>query len=274
MKFTVLGGQGYIGSHLVTYLRQQGHECFCPTKDDDSIFFKHLGHVIYCIGLTADFRYRPYDTVRAHVSVLADVLEKSNYESLLYLSSTRIYGNSEGADEGTSLSVDPQNMSDLYNLTKMTGESLCFAAGSPTVRVARLSNVYGGDFKSENFLASLIRDAVGEGRLLIRTSPESAKDYIYIGDVLKIILLIATSGKERLYNVASGRNVSNQMIKEYLQAIVGCDIEYVDGAPLMDFPLISIERLRREFDFLPEVFESMLEKAVCDYQQHILSKGM
>lgn len=160
MKFTVLGASGYVGSHLVTHLRLQGYDCFAPARDDDSIFSEPLGHVIYCIGLTADFRYRPYDTARAHVGVLAEILEKCRYDSLLYLSSTRIYAHSDKASEDTLLQADPREMSDLYNLTKMTGESLCFATLTNNVRVVRLSNIYGDDWDSENFLSLIVRDAL------------------------------------------------------------------------------------------------------------------
>jgi len=33
------------------------------------------GHVIYCIGLTADFRQKPFETIEAHVSKLAEVAQ-------------------------------------------------------------------------------------------------------------------------------------------------------------------------------------------------------
>jgi len=79
MKFTVLGAGGFIGSHLLAHLRQAGHDCFAPARGDATLFAEELGHVIYCIGLTADFRSRPFDTVRAHVCLLADVLEKAPF---------------------------------------------------------------------------------------------------------------------------------------------------------------------------------------------------
>ena len=46
-------------------------------------YHSHLGQII-----------PPFDTIRAHVSVLSEVLEHAEFESLLYLSSTRVYGRS------------------------------------------------------------------------------------------------------------------------------------------------------------------------------------
>lgn len=273
MKFTVLGASGYVGSHLVAHLRQLGHECFAPARDDASIFSEPLGHVIYCIGLTADFRYRPYDTARAHVCVLANVLEKCNYESLLYLSSTRIYGNSDTAHEDTMLKADPRVVSDLYNLTKMTGEALCFSTGLPTVRVARLSNVYGHDWESENFLATVVRDAVAKNHVVMKTSPESEKDYVYIDDVLELLPKIAVQGQQRLYNVAAGENVSNRFLLNWLSMLTGCTVEYMAQAPTVIFPIISIDRLKDEFGFVPVRLENIDHQLIVELSHPLNIKG-
>jgi len=62
----------------------------CPTRDE-SLDGRDLGHIIYCIGITADFRRRPHDTITAHVTKLQEVLTRTSFESLVYLSSTRVY---------------------------------------------------------------------------------------------------------------------------------------------------------------------------------------
>lgn len=265
MRFTVLGASGFIGSHLAAHLRQAGHECLTPGRDGPPVPPGDLGHVIYCIGLTADFRTRPFDTVRAHVCLLADVLERAAFDSLLYLSSTRIYGNAGEAEEDRPLQVDPQNPSDLYNLTKITGESLCFACGRPNVRVARLSNVYGGDFGSDNFLSSVLRDALRQGRVVLQTALESAKDYVSIDDVVTLLAAIAQSGRQRLYNVASGINVSNGELLGRIRELTGCELEVSAQARTIAFPRISIERARREFDFSPSRVIDDLPRLVSIY---------
>ncbi|HUW50439.1 MAG TPA: NAD(P)-dependent oxidoreductase [Sulfuricella sp.] len=269
MKFTVLGASGFIGSNLVAHLRREGHECLVPSRGDPAVFGEDLGHVFYCIGLTADFRQRPFDTVRAHVCLLADILEKSRFESLLYLSSTRIYGNAESTREDSKLLADPQNPSDLYNLTKMTGESLCFASGRTNVRVARLSNVYGGDFASENFLSAIIRDALKKKRILLHTSVDSAKDYVAIGDVIGILPKIAQGGQHRLYNVASGTNVSNRELLLEIQKLTGCEVAISDRAQTISFPPISIDCLQEEFRYHPSPILRDLHELVLKYKHRV-----
>ena len=209
-----------------------------------------LGHVLYCIGLTADFRQRPYDTVRAHVSVLSEVLEHADFTSLLYLSSTRVYSAASGTSETARLQASPLDPSDLYNLSKLMGESLCVNSGRDRTRIARLSNVVGFDPHSDNFLSLLIRDALG-GKIVLRSSPDASKDYIALEDALAILPRIATEGVDGIYNVASGRNVRNGQVLEELKSLTGCVVEVPDQAPGSESSPIGIERLRREFSFSP-----------------------
>jgi nucleoside-diphosphate-sugar epimerase len=78
------------------------------------------------------------------------------------------------------------------------------------------------------------------------------------------LIAIATSGKERLYNLASGINVSNDQLAETLRRMTGCAVEYSQPAPSIIFPRIDISRLRAEFDLptsrvlddLPQLIES------------------
>lgn len=270
MHFTVLGASGFIGSHLASHLRQQGYECLTPERNAPSLFRENLGHVIYCIGLTADFRQRPFDTVRAHVCVLADILEKARYESFLYLSSTRIYGKAESTNEDIMLTVNPQDFSDLYNLTKLTGESLCFATGNAKVRVARLSNVYGSDIGSKNFLPSIISDAIERRHIKLQTTRESSKDYIDVNNVVNLLPRISLGGQYRVYNVASGRNVSNGELMEQLKIITSCSIEVADGAQTILYPVISVDRIKHEFGFEPVRLIDVLNEVV---RKHAVAEG-
>jgi nucleoside-diphosphate-sugar epimerase len=261
MNWTVLGASGVIGRHLVAHLRSAGETVYTPARNDSTVYERPLGHVIYAIGLTADFRQRPFDTVQAHVHVLADILQRADFSTLLYLSSTRVYAHASVGREDDALSVNSRDPSDLYNLSKLMGESLCLHGGRTGVRVARLSNVVGGDDAgSDNFLPSLVRDA-RRGHIVLRTLPESAKDYIHIDDVVDLLPRIATDGRERIYNVASGVQTSHAQWLELLRAQTGCSVETVPDAPITRFAPIDITRIRSEFGFTPRSVFSVLAPA-------------
>lgn len=258
MSWTVLGASGVIGRHLVARLRADGQAVSTPERGDPGLYQRPLGQVIYAIGLTADFRTRPFDTVQAHVTLLAELLQRADFTSLLYLSSTRVYARAPSSREDADLRVQPQDPSDLYNLSKLMGESLCLNGGRAGVRVVRLSNVVGGeDRDSNNFVPSLVREARG-GCIVLQTAPESAKDYIHIDDVAELLPRIATQGRERLYNVASGVQTRHASWTEQLQRQTGCRVEVAPGAPAVSFAPIDITRIRAEFGFVPRPVLSAL----------------
>jgi nucleoside-diphosphate-sugar epimerase len=249
-QFTVLGASGFVGSALAASLRGQGHDVFAPERGDPGVFDRPLGHVIYCIGMTADFRSKPFETVDAHIGVLSAVLSKARFDSLLYLSLTRVYGSAAAAHEDARLQVDPNDPSDLYNLTKLAGEALCRNCGKAGVKVARLSNVVGSDPESPNFLSSLIREALA-GRIELQTDPASAKDYVLLDDVVALLPQIAEHGEHWLYNVASGARLTHAQLVSALSIITGCKVGVAQGAQRVDFPDIDTARIRCEFDFAP-----------------------
>ncbi len=271
MTYTVLGSSGFIGSHLARRLRGSGAECFTPGRDDPAIFEQPLGHVFFCIGLTADFRGRPYETVEAHVCRLLDVLRKASFESLLYLSSTRLYAGSNATKEEMTLRIDPADADSLYDISKIAGESLCHARGGGGVRVARLSNVCGVNPSSEMFFDSVLRDAVAKGKVVLRTAPDSAKDYIMIDDAVEALIRIAGGGRSRVYNVASGRNVTHAELLQGLRRVTGCEVEWTPGAARTVFPPISIDRLRDEFGMTPASPADHLDALVAAYKQELVS---
>lgn len=250
-KCTVFGSSGYIGRNLLSYLKLLGYDVFAPDRKMLINPNHSLGHVFYCIGLTADFRSRPFDTIRAHVTVLADILENADFESFLYLSSTRVYQSSNSANEDTKLNVNPEDPSDLYNISKVLGEAVCMALKSKKVRIARLSNVLGRhDEDSDNFVPSLFREAKS-GKVTLRTSMSSSKDYIHIDDVVYLLERIALTGNSSIYNVASGYNLSHRAIVKKLLESYDCDIEISHGANTISFPVINVSRIHEEFGFRP-----------------------
>ena len=256
-KFCIFGASGFIGKHLCDHLAKQGHEVVAVSRGSFPNKRSHVGHAIYCIGLTADFRTKLVETARAHVALLADVIESYRFDSLLYLSSTRVYAGLKRGDEDVPLSVNPANADHVYSLSKLTGESICLAQGC---RVARLSNVIGPGDDSENFLVSLLRDAEQAGRVVFNTSPRSAKDYIDVDDVSSLLTQIALSGKRQLYNVASGVKIDNNTIARMVAEKTGAIVSFAPDATTISFPPIDISRVKAEFGFTPTPFKTTFTK--------------
>jgi len=223
--------------------------------------------VIYAIGLTADFRVRPLETVEGHVCLLQRLLQAGDFESLTYLSSTRVYVGSADTRESAPLRVNPNDGSDLYNLSKLMGESLCLHGGRPGLKVARLSNVVGLRRDPDMFIDQLLEEGHRTGKVVFRTAPESRKDYVHIDDVVRLVGQLALSEAAGIYNVASGEGVTNREIAAALRSELGFEVATVAEAPTWEFTAIDISKAEERFAYRPRKFADYFPGYLQDYQR-------
>ncbi len=250
----VLGAAGFVGSALVRRLREAGREVMPVNRGDP--LPRVAGDVYQCAGLTADFRTRPYDTIVAHVGLVNELLARCDFTSLTYLSSTRVYQKVSSGHEDARLLVDPNDPSDLYNLSKLTGEAACLTDARDTVRVARLSNVFGPNGGSDNFLDSVLLAARRDGRAIIRSGAEAAKDYVALSDVIDALARFPSHAKSRLINIASGTTTTNAEVAALIEDTLGTPVTFASDDPGTRFPNIDVARMTNELGVSPRPFEA------------------
>jgi len=259
--FTVLGAHGWIGSALVSHLLRLGESVTAIGRQSLPDWLEagdSQGFVIFAIGLTADFRRRPYATAEAHVTILSKVLQKPGIKNLLYLSSTRVYHRSANTNETVPLPCLSSDPSDLYNLSKLFGESLVLQKPEAGMKVVRISNVIGPSQPASTFIGALLSEAKSNGSVTIHQSPITTKDYIALSDLANLLPKIAMSGRERLYNVGTGVNTSHSQIANWLeqQGISARFSTRLESGP--SFPLLDISKLLIEFDRPNDPFNQIL----------------
>ena len=264
--FTILGAGGVVGSRLVDTLRLRGTACRAITRHDWPEAGTHLGHAIYAIGITADFRTRPGEAVEAHAGLLARVLRDYRFDSFTYMSSARLYRTALGAcDEEAVFGLSPADTDKLYDLSKLTGECLCHAAGPARTHIVRMSNAYAAGDASPNFLPSVLKQAVASGQVTIRQSAASCKDYVALDDAVAAIIAIAERGQDKVYTVASGHLTSHGEIAEGLRQRFGFAVDFQPGGVDDIQPHLSVSRLagfmdwnpRRVMDDLPSLVQAL-----------------
>lgn len=253
---TIIGGQGFVGQRLFHYLTEQGWNCWVPQKNDPELFERPLGYVFYCAGLTADYARRSFDTVDAHVSLLNAVLHRAEFASLVYLSSTRLYDGlqKDCVSESDNLTVNPANPRHIYDLSKALGEALCFSASQGKAKVARLSCVYHDAQDADGFLPQLLRSVIdhrGQGSLTMETSAAFARDYVSLDDVVRGLVDICVHGREKIYNLASGENISNADLFDLIHDLTGVEVIPASAAQAGSSPVINMQRFVTEFGWQP-----------------------
>ena len=244
-RYTVIGASGFVGARLVAALAADGLEVFVPVRDDPRLFTEDLGQVFYCAGLTADYLARPFDTVEAHVTLIARILKDARFERLVYCSSTRLYDwmGPEAGAEDAPLSLTPSEPRHLYDLSKALGENLCLTQGGGRAAVARLACVWDWSDGAPGFLSEWLQKARRNRSLALDSSSGYVRDYIHLDDTVAALRAIVDSDQSAIFNVASGENVSNGDLAATFMAC-GWTVALSRTTPVQAAPHCDIARLR------------------------------
>lgn len=269
--YTVFGGRGFIGSEIVKQLNLLGHNVFVPERDDQSIYHKDLGIVIYCAG-HGDCKNAPFAVLEANVSLLSSLLQNASFDRLLYMSSTRVYMNQEVSFESADLTVCVDDNRRLFNLTKLVAEELCLKSNKD-VCIIRPSNVYGVALNSALFLPAITRNAINFGKIEMYISKKYAKDYVCVDDVVNacIRLSMIDDAKGKIINIASGYNVTADEIAEVLQRVTNCEVIWHEVKFANEhFPVTNIDLLKKLIkDYSPRNVLDDLQEMISDFEHKL-----
>lgn len=245
MRFTIVGARGWIGGHLADALARGGYDVRTARHDETPA--DTAGAIVWCSGVSYGAQERPREAFRSHVASLDRWLDAPGIHSFTYLSSSRVYDDADGTSEDVPIGFSLDN---VYACSKAAGESLVLAC-APNPHIVRLSNVYGSRFESPLFLNDVIRQAVTQRRIALRTSSlDSAKDYVRLESVLDVLPRIALDGAQRIYNVASGSNTPHAQIVAALTLLdPALAVVVPPDAVTTVAPPIDIRRIAEEFGF-------------------------
>jgi nucleoside-diphosphate-sugar epimerase len=262
MNYTIIGGRGFIGAKIVELLEKQGENVWVPERDAPELFNKELGTVIYCAG-HGDCENGPLKVLEANTILLARVLERCNFDKLVYISSTRLYMGQDSSGESDDLSILSADSRRLFNLTKLVSEEILLRS-KRNITIVRPSNVYGVALKSPLFLPSIVRNAINNGKIDMYVSPDYSKDYVSVVDVAEMTIKIAKdfNSTEHIFNIASGLNTSAKEITDILSINTGCKVVWHAHSEDELFPKTDISKVVRLYDYLPQSVLADLVKMI------------
>ena len=301
MKALVTGCAGFIGSHLVDKLLEQGYEvtgidCFTDyyardTKEanisttqknnnfefieGDILSIEKFPEVDYVFHLAAQAG------VRASWGKSFEIYTKNNIEAtqkllefykdreikkFVYASSSSVYGDAELPMREDSLlkPVSP------YGVTKLAGENLCYLYWKnyrvPTVSL-RYFTVYGPRQRPDMAIHKFVKAISNNEEIPVFGDGTQTRDFTFVVDAVEANILAAESDSVgKVFNIGGGSRISvNELINE-MENIMGkkAKIKYI-GKQKGDVrdTLADVSKAKKELGWMPKVkIEEGLKKSV------------
>jgi len=181
---------------------------------------------------------RPLDTFRTNVEGTLNVAEAARREDakVVYASSVAVYGEPKTLPVSEDHPVRPTN---VYGSTKLAGESILLGYsgnyGLPVVSL-RFFNVYGPHMKPGPYAGVIYKflEMLRDGRpLRIEGDGKQTRDFVYVEDVARAVVLALESDETGVYNVGTGREISILDLARMLSDLTGRDtgLEFAPPRP-------------------------------------------
>lgn len=307
MKALVTGGAGFIGSHVCDLLVARGETVHViddlsngklANVPDAAIL--HEGSITDPEFVDGVFGLVKPDVVlhlAAQVSVIESLkdpyndIQRNIVGSLNLILASRAHGQPKfvyvstggaayGEPEPEAIPVPetyPTRPLSPYGITKHTVEHYLEAEGvnhGQRWTVLRLANVYGPrqDPHGEAGVVAIFTQRLFDGRTCtIFGDGEQTRDFVYVGDVARAVVLAADRADGRILNIGTGRETSVNQVAAALRAAWGRDYPLAH-APARTGEVLRIalanDAAREHLGWVPEVeFGDGIQRTVDSFRQ-------
>lgn len=304
MKIGVIGGSGFIGSHVVDKLLEHGHEVIIfdimkPHRDDvRQIFIDITDLSKTCVALTGDYEaiyvlaamsdvndvYKnPVEAGEVNVMAVANVLEaarRSGIPRVILASTVWVYemAEMEKVDEDTPLI--PSRTQHVYTASKVGAELYCHAYQKlyeQNYTILRYGIPYGPRARGGTVIALFVRKALNGEPLTIFGDGSQYRNFIYVEDLAEgNVAALKEVARNQTYNLEGIRPVTVREVAETVKELVGnMKVEYQETRP-GDYEgrIVSSDKAKRELGWQPKVdFEEGLRRYIEWYKDYVKGKG-
>lgn len=278
MKVVVVGGSGFLGSHVADALSAAGHHVTIFDRaasrylqpgqkmlvgdlfdlDQVSRAVKGADAVFHFAGI-ADIKEaneRPLETVKANILGTTHLLEACRTEKVkrfVFASSIYVYSELGGVYRSSKQSCELL----IENYNRLFG--LGFT-------ILRFGSLYGGRANRFNFIRNVIHQALTEGRMERRGDGEEIRDYIHVSDAARACLAVLDEKHRNQYLLITGTQSIKVkdllfMIKEILNR--GVEVKFLEKTEDDHYEITP-------YSFRPRIAHKLMQDTQIDLGQGIL----
>lgn len=286
-RIVVLGGVGFIGTHLCLRLLEEGNEVFCVDIRDASASpllrdvlrhpgFRYVHHnitnsfgircdEIYNLASPSMVRYNkalPVETLKVSVLGSINALEtaRTEHARILFASVGEVYETSYH-----HMLMGAENCCSTHFVLaegKRAGEALHRAYQSEygvDARIARIFNTYGSgaDLMDQRVVMKMIVAALQNRDIQINGSGEQLRTFCWVEDIVDgVVRLMGAAAAEqtRTVNLGSNHEISIRALAEKIIALTGSRSKIVHAQARIDDMrqrTPDISEARRGLDWVP-----------------------
>lgn len=252
-RIVVLGGVGFIGTHLCLRLLSEGHEVFCVDMRDAANSpllrdmeqhprFRYVHHniinsfaircnEIYNLASPSMVRYNkalPVETLKVNVLGSINALDTARSERarVLFGSAGNVYrSNLRGACDGAAVCSSHYILSEGKRAAEALYRAYHAEFGVDT-RIARIFNTYGSgaDLMDQRVVMKMIVAALRNRDIVVNGSGEQLRTFCWVEDIVDgLIRLMETPAAEqtRMIDLGSDREIPIRALAEKIVALTG-----------------------------------------------------
>ncbi|MCD6040999.1 MAG: NAD-dependent epimerase [Burkholderiales bacterium] len=244
----ILGGKGFIGSHLSRALAAAGQEprvfdrpqeFLAPAQLDAALAGVEVVFHLISSTVPKNSNDDPMADIEANVVGtlrLLDLCRRRKVRKVVFISSGgTVYGVPRGTPISESHPTEPICSYGIHKLAIEKYLHLNWSLHGLDYCVLRVANAYGEGQRTDaaqGAVAAFLERAVRGSPIEIWGDGSVVRDYVYVGDIVQALLKAAAHrGERKVFNIGSGVGVSlNELVRE-IGKIVGrtLEVRYAPG---------------------------------------------